>query len=216
MLTIARYICLLPPSPELWIEAESFSSSTGDVRKPDSESSNISPRKALPGSRLLEINTCEANATNSLALYTFLDFVDWNRRRYPCCPVSRTKTMGLDGYWMSESSVLYTDSEGSLAEESNTGSTLSHLRKPKHIDRYYHHHSTGRDLVERSDQGESEKGHLFSLRYTDSVREASIVKKQILSQGFTQCLHRMCAGARQSQGVFRQSGQALCVENSKC
>ena len=110
--------------------------------------------------------------------------------------------MGLDGDWMSESSVLFTDSEGSLAEDSNTGSTLSHLWKRKHIDRYSYHHSASRDLVERSDHVESEKGHLFSLCDTDSVSEPLVRKKQILSQGSTQSLYRMCAGARQSQGVF--------------
>ena len=84
----------------LWIEADVLSSSTGDVRKPNSEGSNLLLRKALPGSRLLEINTCETNATNCLAFDTFSDFVDWSRHHNPCCPVSGTKTMGLDGDWM--------------------------------------------------------------------------------------------------------------------
>ena len=111
MLTTARYICLLPLFLVLWHGAKSLSPSTGDICKPDFEDPNILPSKALLGSRLLEINTCEANATSSLAIYTFFNFVDRNRHHNPCCPVSATKTMGLDGDWMSESSVLITASK---------------------------------------------------------------------------------------------------------
>ena len=101
MLTTAGYRRLLPLTPDLWIEAESLSSSTGDVRKPDFEDPNILSSKALPGSRLLEINSCEANAANYLAVCTFSNFVDWSRHHHSCCPVFSTKTMGLDGAWMS-------------------------------------------------------------------------------------------------------------------
>ena len=64
----------------------------------------------------------------------------------------------------------------SQTEKINAGSTLSHLRNHKHIDRYCYHTSARRNLMERSDQAESEKGHLFSLRYTDTVRQPLIRK----------------------------------------
>lgn len=114
MLTTARYEILLPQTRRLWIEAEVLSMTTGDIRKPNSEGSNILPSKALTGSRFLEIDTCEANATNSLAFHTSVDFVDWSRHHSLCCPVSIAKTMGLDGDWMSSSSVLCTASKEAL------------------------------------------------------------------------------------------------------
>ena len=108
MLVTARYDILLPPMPEHWIEAEISSTFIGDIRKPDSEDSNILPSKALPGSRLHKIDTCAANATYSLAFHTFFDHVDWSRHHHSCRPVSVAQTMGPDGDWMSGSSVFFT------------------------------------------------------------------------------------------------------------
>ena len=90
MLFTTRYRHLLPQISEVWVEAEIISL-TGDVRKPDSEDLNILPK----------VDTWEANATGSLAFHTFFDFVDCNRHLSPRISVSDTKTMGLDGDWMS-------------------------------------------------------------------------------------------------------------------
>ena len=101
MLTTARYTRLLAQMPDTWMRAEVKSSITGHIRKPDSKNLTLLPRKALPGSRLPETNTCETNATNYLAFRSFFDSVDWSRRHKPRDPVSNTQTMGINGDWMS-------------------------------------------------------------------------------------------------------------------
>lgn len=63
-----------------------------------------------------------------------------------------------------------------LAEKINAGSTLSHLRYHQYFNRCCHRTSASRHLMERSDQAESEKGHLFSLYHTHTVRPAPRLK----------------------------------------
>ena len=43
--------------PDTWMKAEVMPPITGDIRKPNSEDFTLLPRKALPGSRLLQTNT---------------------------------------------------------------------------------------------------------------------------------------------------------------
>lgn len=76
----------------------------------------------------------------------------------------------------------------SLAEKLNSGSTLSYLRKHKHIHRYCHYPSASGDIMGRSNRARSEEGHLFSLCHTDSVRQILIWRSRFWAKG----LSRVC------------------------
>ena len=88
------------------MEAGVSLTSPGHIYESNFENLDLLPSKALPGSRLPKIGTCEANATTSLAFHTFLDFVDRSCYHNLCCPVSVTESVELIREWMSGSSVL--------------------------------------------------------------------------------------------------------------